>query len=47
MAPTSPNIAWENVAPAAMLQASIESFQGDVAKLSALIHDNLNRFGAP
>jgi len=40
-------IAWENVAPAAMLQASIESFQGDVAKLSALIHDNLNRFGAP
>lgn len=27
--------------PASMLQASIESFQGDVSKLAAIIHGNL------
>jgi cell filamentation protein, protein adenylyltransferase len=36
-------IAWENVAPAQMLQASIESFRGDVSKLAAIIHGSLNR----
>jgi cell filamentation protein len=40
-------IAWENVAPAVMLQASIDSFQGDVSKLAAIIHDNLKRGDAP
>ena len=40
-------IAWENVAPADMLQASIDSFQGDVSKLAAIIHDNLLPRDAP
>jgi cell filamentation protein len=40
-------VAWEDVAPTAMLQASIESFQGDVSKLAAVIHDNLSHFDAP
>jgi cell filamentation protein len=40
-------IAWENVAPPEMLQASIESFQGNVSKLAAIIHDNLNRGDTP
>jgi cell filamentation protein len=40
-------IAWENVVPAVMLEASIESFQGDVAKLAMIIHDNLNRNDVP
>jgi cell filamentation protein len=34
-------IAWENVTPADMLQASIESFKGDSTKLTGLIRDNL------
>lgn len=34
-------IAWENVGRANMLQASIDSFQGDTAKLAAIIRDNL------
>lgn len=34
-------IAWENVKPADLLQASIDSFTGDIAKLTALIRDNL------
>jgi hypothetical protein len=29
-----------------MLQASIESFNGDTSKLAALIRDNLDRTGA-
>jgi hypothetical protein len=36
-------IAWENVAPAPMLQVSIESFRGDVSNLAAIIHENLLR----
>jgi fido (protein-threonine AMPylation protein) len=40
-------IAWEKVAPAVMLQASIESFQGDVSKLAAIIHENLSPLDAP
>jgi cell filamentation protein len=36
-------IAWEKVAPAQLLQASIESFRGDASKLAAVIHDNLSR----
>ena len=34
-------IAWENVKPADLLQASIDSFTGDITKLTALIRDNL------
>jgi len=34
-------VAWENMKQPAMLQASIESFQGDTSKLAALIHENL------
>jgi cell filamentation protein len=34
-------IAWQNVSRADMLQASIESFQGDTSKLAAIIRDNL------
>ena len=37
----------EHVAPAEMLQASIESFQGDVSKLVAIVHANLSRADAP
>jgi cell filamentation protein len=40
-------IVWENVAPAVMLQASIDSFQGDVSKLAAIIHHNLKRGDVP
>jgi cell filamentation protein len=36
-------VAWENVAPARMLEASIESFRGDVSKLTAIIHENMGR----
>ena len=35
-------VAWENVKPPDMLQASIESFKGDTSKLAALIRDNLH-----
>ncbi|MCL2450991.1 MAG: Fic family protein, partial [Polyangiaceae bacterium] len=35
-------VAWENMAPPALLKASIESFQGDVSNLGALIHENLS-----
>ncbi len=35
-------LAWENVKPPDMLQASIESFQGDTSKLAALIRENLS-----
>jgi cell filamentation protein len=35
-------IALENVSPADMLQASIESFPGDTSKLAAIIRDNLH-----
>jgi cell filamentation protein len=35
-------IAWENMKPADMLQASIDSFNGDISKLAALIRDNLH-----
>ncbi|MGA2116513.1 MAG: Fic family protein [Bryobacteraceae bacterium] len=35
-------IAWENVKPADLLQASIDSFKGDITKLAALIRDNLS-----
>jgi cell filamentation protein len=34
-------IAWENVDPAGMLQASVESFRGDTTKLAAIIRDNI------
>lgn len=34
-------VAWENVKQPDMLQASIESFNGDTSKLAALIRDNL------
>lgn len=34
-------LAWENVKPRDMLQASIESFQGDTLKLASLIRENL------
>ncbi|MBV8806369.1 MAG: Fic family protein [Myxococcales bacterium] len=36
-------LAWESIAPDRMLQASIESFHGNVAKLAAIIHENLTR----
>jgi cell filamentation protein len=39
-------VAWENVKQPEMLQASIESFNGDTSKLAALIRDNLDRTGA-
>jgi fido (protein-threonine AMPylation protein) len=35
-------LAWENVKLPDMLQASIESFQGDTSKLVALIRENLS-----
>lgn len=34
-------IAWENIAPAEMLEASIQSLSGKVAKLARLIRKNL------
>jgi fido (protein-threonine AMPylation protein) len=34
-------LAWENVRPSDMLQASLESFQGDTSKFAALIRENL------
>jgi len=34
-------LAWENVKPPDLLQASLQSFQGDTSKLAALIHENL------
>lgn len=37
-------IAWENVERSQMLDASIESFRGDPAKLQALIRANLYDF---
>jgi cell filamentation protein len=40
-------IAWESVAPAQMLRASIESFQGDLSKLAVIIRDNLNPLDTP
>ncbi len=40
-------IAWENITPAVMLQASIESFEGDVSKLAAIIQENLSPLEAP
>jgi hypothetical protein len=30
-----------------MLEASVESFQGDVSKLTAIIHENLSGLDAP
>jgi cell filamentation protein len=36
-------VAWENVAPAEMLQASIESFKGDATRLTAILHRICNR----
>ena len=36
-------IAWENVKPADMLAASIQSFKGDTAKLAAIIRENISR----
>jgi fido (protein-threonine AMPylation protein) len=38
-------IAWESVAAERMLQASIESFQGDTSKLAAIIQENLSGVG--
>lgn len=35
-------IAWEDVKPTDMLQASVDSFKGDLTKLTALIRDNLH-----
>jgi fido (protein-threonine AMPylation protein) len=35
-------LAWENIKQPDLLQASIESFQGDTSKLAALIHENLH-----
>jgi cell filamentation protein len=35
-------LAWENVKQADMLQASVDSFQGDSSKLAALIRENLH-----
>ena len=35
-------LAWENVKPPDMLQASMESFEGDTSKLAALIRGNLS-----
>jgi fido (protein-threonine AMPylation protein) len=40
-------IAWEKVPPPVLLQASIESFQGDASKLAALIHGNLSALDVP
>jgi cell filamentation protein len=34
-------LAWEKMKPPDLLQASIESFQGDTSKLAALIRENL------
>ncbi len=34
-------VAWENVGPSEMLQASIESFKGDLSKLTRIINENL------
>ena len=36
-------IAWEKVIPSELLQASIESFKGDLSKLSAILKQNLQR----
>jgi fido (protein-threonine AMPylation protein) len=36
-------IAWENVKPAEMLDASIQSFKGDTSKLAAIIRENISR----
>jgi hypothetical protein len=38
-------IAWENVTPADMLAAAIQSFHGDTAKLAALIRKEPHRLG--
>jgi cell filamentation protein len=35
-------IAWEDVRPSDLLQASIESFKGDTSKLAAIIRGNLH-----
>jgi cell filamentation protein len=35
-------LAWENTAPAEVLQASIESFSGRTTRLAAIIRDNLD-----
>jgi cell filamentation protein len=35
-------VAWEDMQRPAMLQASIESFKGDISKLAALIRENLH-----
>ena len=35
-------IAWEDVKPTDMLQASVDSFKGDLTKLTALVRDNLH-----
>jgi cell filamentation protein len=37
-------IAWENVDPTALLQASVESFNGNISKLATLIRANLSAF---
>jgi cell filamentation protein len=34
-------IAWEKVVPSEMLRASIESFQGDLSRLTAILRQNL------
>jgi cell filamentation protein len=36
-------IAWENIAPAEMLDASMQSFSGNTAKLAGLIRENLGK----
>jgi cell filamentation protein len=36
-------IAWENVKPADLLEASIQSFKGDTSKLTAIIRENISR----
>jgi len=36
-------ISWEKVIPSELLQASIESFKGDLSKLSAILKQNLQR----
>ena len=33
-------VAWENIEPADLLEASIDSFKGDITKLITLIRDN-------
>lgn len=35
-------IAWENVSQADMLAAAVQSFHGDISKLTTLIRDNLS-----